>query len=355
MKAVRDWSTADISTLPIGEFDWLEIKGRKGLDLSMPRVEETQVRNTLSKALSAFANSGGGQLIYGLVNPRDSWLVDEGGIALDMKRPSTREWLEDIISTLVDPPLRQFNVYVFSESAPELPLSPDQGIIVIDVGDSDQAPHQAYDHCYYGRIGGKSRPLNHRFVSDIFQRRRDPIVDLTFQIEERRTRAAEPFAMPEMPWMSSSNDRPGVRFQREVEILATATNRGKVLARYVSVSIELPRILIPRSDWDDDDTVVASTGDAAYVWEESNTRRDVIGVKNIGIGPVVYEYGPSWFDPLLPRRSQTWIKHLSSKIDIATLSSDLTISWEISADNAPSSSGSILLSAINRTKTEPLR
>jgi hypothetical protein len=88
MKPTSEWVTADLLTLPVGEFDWLEIKGRRGLDLSMRETKEHHVLSAISKTLSAFSNSGGGKIIYGLVNPRSKWQVDDGGVALDMRRPT---------------------------------------------------------------------------------------------------------------------------------------------------------------------------------------------------------------------------------------------------------------------------
>lgn len=338
MKAVRDWSIADISTLPIGEFDWLEIKGRKGLDLSLPRAEEHRIRATLSKALSAFANSGGGQLVYGLENPETLWQVDDGGIALDMRRPGTREWLEDIIPNLVDPPLRQFNVYVFSKSSPDLTLAPNQGIIVIDVADSEQAPHQANDHCYYGRIGGKSHPLNHRFVSDIFHRRRDPAIELSFVIQERWERARQNQSSLPSQWGLNLNE-PKLVDERTVTLAVTATNKGRVYAQYVNVVIDIPATLIA-TEWDTEDTVKNVNGEPVSLWEETNTRRDIVGGK-VGLDKYYPDYGPSWFDPLLPGLSQTWEKELPDDLDMNQVSNDLAFHWRVYADNTPERSGVI--------------
>ncbi len=70
MKDPRDWNEEYLFALPIGEFDWLEVKGRRSLDTTCAGVNENDVRQTLSKAVSALANTGGGVLVFGLVNPR---------------------------------------------------------------------------------------------------------------------------------------------------------------------------------------------------------------------------------------------------------------------------------------------
>ena len=65
-------------------------------------------------SLSAFSNSGGGTLVYGLADPvpEQRQRVDEGGVSLRCKGKSTKEWIEDIIPNLVEFPLKRFNVHV---------------------------------------------------------------------------------------------------------------------------------------------------------------------------------------------------------------------------------------------------
>ncbi len=95
MKPTRDWDEAYILRgLPIGEHDWFETKGRRALDLTIPNVKEHDVRETLSKALSAFANTGGGQVVYGLENQKGATerRVDDGGIAITGPKGDTRVW-----------------------------------------------------------------------------------------------------------------------------------------------------------------------------------------------------------------------------------------------------------------------
>ena len=94
MKPVSEWDEAYILSLPVGEFDWLEAKGRRSLDLTIPNVTEDTVLATISKEVSAFANSGGGTLIYGLTDPKSGdteWHVDDGGVSVTVKRGGTKE------------------------------------------------------------------------------------------------------------------------------------------------------------------------------------------------------------------------------------------------------------------------
>ena len=98
-KPTAEWTEDDVLSLPADENDTFERKGVPLLDLTLPQVREDNVLNELAKQLSAFANTGGGRIIYGLTN---AGTVDNGGVARSIKgRQSTKEWLEDVIPTLL--------------------------------------------------------------------------------------------------------------------------------------------------------------------------------------------------------------------------------------------------------------
>ena len=97
---IRNWTEDDVLALPAGENDSFERKGSRLLDLKLSGVKEDDVLNEFAKQLSAFSNTGGGQIIYGVAN---NGTVDGGGVALSVKgRQSTKEWLEDVIPKLTE-------------------------------------------------------------------------------------------------------------------------------------------------------------------------------------------------------------------------------------------------------------
>jgi hypothetical protein len=234
MKDVRDWKEQDLLNLPPGEFDWFEAKGRRALDLTLGNVKESDVRETLSKAVSAFANSGGGTLCFGITMAGNQWQIDDGGVSLAVITPNTREWLEDIIPRIVEPELSRFNVYEIPTHGKKSRIDTGRAVFLIEIPDSEQAPHQAQDNRYYGRIAGKSKPLGHRFVADIFGRRRD----LQFAMELKINAAyeyEEVFGLH--PYYSSSATR---KLVRNVELRLRATNVGRVYAEYVNCFVYIP-------------------------------------------------------------------------------------------------------------------
>src|SRR5262245_39228840 len=127
LKTKRDhWTEEEVLALPKGEHDAFDRKG--GQLLSDPNFEEK-----LGKALSAFANSGGGHLLLGV---QDDGTFDGVPAMTKKGRTTTREWLEQKIPALLDYPLQDFRVH---EVVPSLPTGIPGGkvVIVIDVGDSN--------------------------------------------------------------------------------------------------------------------------------------------------------------------------------------------------------------------------
>ena len=96
---VSRWDESYILSLPLEDDRW-ERKGSKLLDLNLPDVIRDKVCGELAKQLSAFANTGGGAIIYGL---SDDGHIDGGGVSQVIKgRQPTKEWLESIIPTLTE-------------------------------------------------------------------------------------------------------------------------------------------------------------------------------------------------------------------------------------------------------------
>ena len=93
------WTEDEVAALPAGEHDYFDRKNGALLT-------DLDFREKMGKALSAFANSGGGHLVLGV--------EDDGrfsGVPLLRGRTSTREWLEQVVPNLVNFPLKDFRVH----------------------------------------------------------------------------------------------------------------------------------------------------------------------------------------------------------------------------------------------------
>jgi hypothetical protein len=186
--AVRDrWTEADVKGLPAGEHDYFDRKSGAIFD------DTEKLKGTLAKALSAFANSGGGSLVLGV---KDDGTFD--GVPLLRGSASTRESLEQLIPNLVSYPLSSFRVHAVEPDAHSSDIPADRGLVVVDVGDSPLAPHQcafsggqAVRGIYYQRQGGHSVPAPHFYIELLRQRLTSPI--LRFEVNGvRLTRTGEP-------------------------------------------------------------------------------------------------------------------------------------------------------------------
>lgn len=153
------WSEDDVLALPGGEQDYFDRKS--GKIISQPSFEDD-----LAKALSAFANSGGGHLIIGVT---DDGVID--GVPETVRgRAKPKDWIEQKIPRLLTYPLQDFRVHEVVPSTPSK-IPPGHVVIVIDVGDSPLAPHQVVKkHLYYYRTGGRSEPAPHFYLELLWGR-----------------------------------------------------------------------------------------------------------------------------------------------------------------------------------------
>lgn len=173
-KPVSEWDEAYILSLP-KEDDELERKGSLKLDLTAG-ADENDVLAELAKQLSAFANMGGGKIIYGL---KDSGAVDAGGVSTQVKN-GTKEWLERQIPILTEFEILGFKVFEFGPSANGSQIGAGKALYVVEVPDSDRAPHQSRkDFRYYVRLGSQSLPAPHKMIEDIRNRQTHPRVSIS--------------------------------------------------------------------------------------------------------------------------------------------------------------------------------
>lgn len=336
MKNVREWDETYLLNLPSGEFDWIEYKEARKLDFSLPGINRDVVLRELSKQISAFANSGGGTIVFGIENPKTGkpLKVDsEGGVSLNLGN-GTREWLEDIIPTLVDFPLSKINVYELTAGDNESSqIAAGKGVFIIEIPSSEQAPHQALDNLYYARVGGKSKPINHRFVMDIIGRAKHPKLnmEITLLLAEESERAK----------YSGSDD---------IEISCYCRNNGAIYANFVNGWLYIPSKLISGGRRE---AVIDGVKYRRFYFE--NVHKDMVGwrdtYKNVNLGersmPITGSE-PMYitrFDPVLPGlRFHVATEELQFRTfeDIERFSEERII-WEIYADNAPKETGSFTI------------
>jgi hypothetical protein len=133
-------------------------------------ARDDKPRNELCKDVSAFANSAGGQIIYGIVEE------DRMPIKVDNGSDLSREWIEQVIDTHVEPRLDGLVIT-------PVPVGSGRHAYVLTIPQaSGRAPHQAPDKKYYKRQNFQSVPMEDYEIRDALRRATTPelYVDLSF-------------------------------------------------------------------------------------------------------------------------------------------------------------------------------
>jgi hypothetical protein len=302
MSDAERWDEARLRGLDVHEHDFQEFKGAAWM-FSHGEPASTFVY-ALSKQVSAFVNGAGGRLFLGV---DDNGKVD-GGVRTDLKGGGTRAWLEDIVPTSVDPPLRRCNVFeIRNDTVADSGIAPGNAVYVIELPSSQEAPHQAKDNRYYLRIAGKSRPMGHVHVQDVLRRTRHP---------EVRLGRLGPYGDAE----EFTGDPRGPL--QLVQFRAFLVNTGRILARHVGLELTVPRPLVGKE-----------------VRERTRIRAEVGYTQSPG-AITFFRYHPA---PLFPSQevyaATVWISLHATNIGLVRAGA--TITWRVFADDATPTTGSI--------------
>jgi len=120
------------------------------------------IRKDLAKDVSAFANSDGGMVIYGVIEQGRRPTALDGGID-HQEWPAER--LENIITANVAPRLNKLDIVQIS-------ASDTHSYYVIEVGKSFRGPHQSsVEKRYFKRWNFKAEPMEDYEVRDVMNRR----------------------------------------------------------------------------------------------------------------------------------------------------------------------------------------
>lgn len=179
-KPSRNWDEADILSLitnGVPESINLDYKRSAALDKTDHRSKAN-----ISKDVSAFANSAGGTIVYGVCEDGQLPTEIDGGVdAADI----SKEWLENVINSTIQPRIDGIRINQVALSA-----HPGRVLYVVEIPQSVvAAPHQAHDHRYYKRFNVQSVPMEDYEVRDVMRRSIGP--DLYCGIEIADVNSAE--------------------------------------------------------------------------------------------------------------------------------------------------------------------
>lgn len=177
MKPLAEWTQKDIEQLisdRATETLTLEFKGPDALK------KTDKCKREISKDVSAFANSVGGTILYGINESEEEPSCAESMSPVVPAEIST-EWLDQVINSNIHRKINGVKII-------PIPIKTDdsEGVVyAIQIPESTTA-HQASDHKYYKRSNGRSAPMEDYEVRQTMIRASHPAYEATlepFQIQ----------------------------------------------------------------------------------------------------------------------------------------------------------------------------
>jgi hypothetical protein len=177
-------------------------------------------RRNLAKALSGFANSDGGLIIWGVDARKNSAGVD---CACALKPVS---FLPALVSRLNGLTGEAVSPTVDGILHKRIPIDQDSGFAATYVPASDSGPHMARsgDDRYYKRSGDSFYRMEHFDIADMFGKRRRPVLEIFSRITRGSTIRSEGMVL------------------YKVHILLGISNRGRgsAMAPYLGLNLKNP-------------------------------------------------------------------------------------------------------------------
>lgn len=210
MALPREWREADILSL-------IDNGVKESIELDYKQCDSLQKtdarKREIGKDVSAFANSAGGTIVYGVAEDKHvPTAIDAGYDPADI----TKEWLEHVINSHIQPRLERCYI-----NQVELTTThPGNVLYVVEIAQATtRAPHQASDHRYYRRFNFESVPMEDYEVRDALHRQQEPDLMLTLT----RIPAGQ---LPSLGVPGVTNNHIGLSVQVE--------NRSRVEGKYVT-------------------------------------------------------------------------------------------------------------------------
>lgn len=166
MKEPWKWTESDILSLirnKVGESTTLEYKACDALGKTEAKKKE------ISKDVSAFANSAGGAVIYGVIENK-SHETEDIDVGYD-PRDISGEWLEQVINSNIE---RRISGVIINT----VPLSTSRlgrVLYVVYIPESNLAPHMAADDRFYKRFNFQSVAMKEYEVRNLIRQENYPI------------------------------------------------------------------------------------------------------------------------------------------------------------------------------------
>jgi len=239
VKDAIEWDEADILSL-------IKDKVQESLTLDYKKSDalaRTEGKKTeLSKDVSAFANSTGGVILYGMEEDKHYPIKIDGGLDPD---DISKEWIEQVINSTIHPKIDglRINQIALNQSSPGRVM-----YAVTIPAATFRAPHQANDKRYYKRYNFQSVPMEDYEIRDTYRRASSPDLWVHFRFDAGTT--------------SQINFSPEKEVSESIGLFADIGNRSHEPALYYVVTILLDELFKPVSTggWTPSGTVKTAEG-----------------------------------------------------------------------------------------------
>lgn len=217
MKEPSTWQESDLLEL-------ITTRREESVGLDFKAADSLQdndrAKRDISKDVSAFANSAGGVIVYGIAESEEEPHYAESVSPIDPSRFS-KEWLENVISSRIQPRLDGVLI-----NPVELRSTSPGEIAYVVVVPQGWTAHQASDKKYYKRFNFKSEPME------------------DYEVRQTMARAARPAYEVELEAREKSSDQEMLRLR----FSAVLQNVSGIVGHDVSVVVFLPKEFIADPD-----------------------------------------------------------------------------------------------------------
>jgi hypothetical protein len=188
---------------------------------ALKNVEEN--KKEIAKDVSAFANSDGGLIIYGIAEKNykaDSYAFVDGN-------QITKEWLEQIINSRIHRKIDELTIDPI-----RIDNTIEQTIYVVKIPRSLNAPHQTSHKKFYKRYNFESVEMEEYEIRNLYTRQ-----------DKTSLKIARPriFGSPSM-----SQGEKIIKFRVSMEF--NIENTGKMIEKVYKMEIKIPRLVAASSD-----------------------------------------------------------------------------------------------------------
>jgi hypothetical protein len=299
----------DINSLIINKVEENKYLDYKGAD-SLRKVKQKNGNNKdntkeISKDVSAFANSAGGVIIYGILEYQEkekSHLPEK--IDPINRLEFSKEQLEHKINGNVSPNISGLEIH-------PIIIDEHNAIYVVEIPQSNTAHQNSADNRYYMRYNFESVPMEDYQIKDIINRQKHPIIDLEFKIYFQKY-----YTRPIIGNFGNNNYT--LIDTKKIEI--TLVNKGTLRAENIDYEVTIPTLLLEQKQG------ILNSNEYTTFNGENTTRDETID----GLG--LPKYGPKRIVPLI-RGKNLFVRNIILNNDY-NKNNDFEIEWTVFVDNA---------------------